>query len=301
MPSILGIGECMVELSPAGDGLWKQAFAGDVFNTLWYARNLSAGDIDVSFHTAIGIDPLSDQMLAFAQGAGINCAHIPRLSDRRLGLYSIHLDGAERSFTYWRDTSAARSMMQYPDLLWQKVKAADIIYLSGITLAILPPKDCEELLNGLQHRKKKGAQIAFDPNIRPHLWADPSRMRSVLSQAASHSDIVLPSFDDEQRTFDDPDPEATAQRYRQGGSNHVVVKNGSEETLYLRSNETRRFPVAPVEGVVDTTAAGDSFNGAYLAALLSDCSTEEAIRKAQQCAGKVIQNKGALVPIVRHA
>ena len=46
MTSILGIGECMIELSSAGDDLWRQRFSGDVFNALWYARAHSADDAD---------------------------------------------------------------------------------------------------------------------------------------------------------------------------------------------------------------------------------------------------------------
>lgn len=297
MPTILGIGECMVELSLAGSGLWRQAFAGDVFNALWYARALSSDDVDVAFHTALGTDPLSAQMIEFAKSARIDCAKIPRLEDRRPGLYSIHLNGAERSFTYWRDTSAARMMMRDPDLLWPKVEAADIIYLSGITLAILPPKDCETLLHNLQHRKRATAVIAFDPNIRPHLWQEKDRMRAVISQAASLSDIVLPSFDDEHAAFGDASPEETAKRYHASGADHVVVKNGPANTVHLQAGIMTAFPVTPIDGVIDTTAAGDSFNGAYIAALLAGLSTSGAIGVAQVCAGQVITHKGALVPI----
>lgn len=77
MPSILGIGECMVELSSAGTDLWRQAFAGDVFNALWYARAVSSSSVNVAFHTAVGTDPLSDQMLNFTTGAGIDCTDNP--------------------------------------------------------------------------------------------------------------------------------------------------------------------------------------------------------------------------------
>lgn len=295
MTSILGIGECMVELSSVGEELWRQAFAGDVFNALWYARALSRDDVTVSFHTALGTDPLSDQLLEFARCAGIECANTPRLEDRKPGLYSIHLKGAERSFTYWRDTSAARMMMRHPEALWPKIEAAEMIYLSGITLAILPEEDCETLLNALHRRKRERALIAFDPNIRLHLWADKTRMQSVISQAASLSDIILPSFDDERIAFDDPSPEATARRYHQLGAEHVVVKNGPADTIHLQAGVMTRFPVTPVDGVIDTTAAGDSFNGAYIAALLGGVSTAKAIAKAQQCAGRVIQHKGALI------
>ena len=38
MKSILGIGECMIELSSEGLDLWRQRFSGDVFNSMWYAH-----------------------------------------------------------------------------------------------------------------------------------------------------------------------------------------------------------------------------------------------------------------------
>ncbi len=301
MASILGIGECMVELSPAGDGLWRQGFAGDVFNTLWYARALSGADVSIAFHTAVGTDPLSDDLISFVEAAGITCEDTPRLPDRRPGLYSIHLKGAERSFTYWRDTSAARKLMQYPEQLGPKIAAADVIYFSGITLAILGETDCEAFAAALQNHKSDSALIAFDPNIRPQLWADKSRMRDVISEFAGISDIVLPSFEDEATTFGDPSPAKTAQRYQDLGAGHVVVKNGPAPTVHLQAGVLTEFPVAPVSGVTDTTAAGDSFNGAYMAALLSGSSVADAVAKAQSTAGMVVTHKGALVPFSQFA
>lgn len=296
MKSILGIGECMVELSSTEKGLWRQAFSGDVFNALWYARAFSPVETNIVFHTALGTDPLSDEMIEFGQSSGIDWSDTPRIKDRRPGLYSIHLDGAERSFTYWRDTSAARMMMRQPEKLWTKVSTAEIIYLSGITLAILPSEDCDALLEGLKVHKAETAKIVFDPNIRPHLWPDHNHMRTVITKAASMADIVMPSFDDETTAFGDSNPVTTAQRYAALGCKHVIVKDGDNETIHLQDGKITRFSVTPVDDVIDTTAAGDSFNGCYVAALLNGASVAEAILLAQKCAGRVIQIKGALIP-----
>lgn len=295
MASILGIGECMVELSSAGVGLWRQGFSGDVFNVLWYVRALSRENISVAFHTALGTDPLSDQMLEFGKNAGIDWANTPRFDDCRPGLYSVHLNGAERNFTYWRDTSAARMMMRDPDALWSKIEAAEVIYLSGITLGILSEDDCDRLLENVILRKQERAMIVFDPNIRPHLWHDKGRMRSAISLAAYLSDIVLASFDDEVGAFGDRTPEETAQRYFELGANHIVVKNGPENAILLQAGTITSFSTSPVDGVVDATGAGDSFNGAYLAGFLGGLSIEDSIRLAQKCAGKIITREGALV------
>ncbi|MEP1765601.1 MAG: sugar kinase [Sulfitobacter sp.] len=297
MTSILGIGECMIELSSAGPDLWRQGFSGDVFNTLWYARAISAEKTDIAFHTAVGVDPMSEDLLAFMQSGGINCDDTPRIPDRRPGLYSIHLHGAERSFTYWRDSSAAQMLLRDPDMLWRKVAKADVVYFSGITLAILPADDLEALLIGLVAHKKDGGILAFDPNIRPHLWADETRMLDVITRAAGISDLVMPSFDDEKSAFGDETPEVSAHRYAALGADHVVVKNGESETVHLQNGTLTAFAVGPVSGVTDTTAAGDSFNGAYIAALMLGYDTPRAILAAQRCAGQVIQRKGAIIPM----
>lgn len=296
MASILGIGECMIELSSAGENLWRQGFAGDVFNTLWYTRALSPTSNQVAFYTALGTDPTSDDMVAFFDAAGVSCADIPRIAGRVPGLYSIHLNGAERSFTYWRDTSAARLMLQMPDLLWNKSADADLVYMSGITLAILPDEDVQVLISGLRAHMKPGAKLAFDPNIRPHLWDNADRMKRVISAAAGISDIVLPSLEDEAETFGDASPKETAARYQSLGAGQVIVKNAQNPTLVQDGTTSLEFPVSFASGVVDTTAAGDSFNGGYFAALMAGHDLPTSIALAQTCAARVVCTKGALMP-----
>lgn len=296
MKSLLGIGECMIELSSAGEQLLKQGFAGDVFNTLWYARALMNEDSKAAFFSAVGDDENSKELLSFVESAGISCAHIPRIKGGVPGLYKIHLNGAERSFSYWRDSSAARQMMQDPQQLWNAVAQADVVYLSGITMAILPDDAAEILINGLRDSLNADAIVVFDPNIRPRLWANEARMKDIITRTAAISDVVMPSYEDEQVTFGDETPMATAQRYQALGVSQVVVKNGEEDTLFAENEMYRYFPVAKVSGVVDTTAAGDSFNGAYLAEFMASGDIDESIAVAQRCAATVVCNKGALVP-----
>ena len=296
MKSLLGIGECMLELSSVHDNLWQQNFAGDVFNTLWYAKALAKEDLSINFFTAIGDDQSSNEMISFIESSGVYCANIPKIKNGVPGLYRIHLDGAERSFSYWRDTSAAKQFMKKPELLWAQVAKADIVYLSGITMAILPDDDVEVLLAGLRSALKPGAIVAFDPNIRPRLWTNEDRMKDVITRTAEISDLVLPSFEDEQVTFDDKTPMATAQRYQSLGVKQIIVKNAENDTLFVEGDRAEYFPVKQVENAIDTTAAGDSFNGAYFAEYMESGDISKAIALAQKCSATVICNKGALIP-----
>lgn len=295
---LTGIGECMVELSDNGAGLLRQSFAGDVFNTLWYARRALGVAQPVRFLSAVGADPLSEQMISSIEAAGINTAHILRVPDRRPGLYMIHLDGAERSFSYWREHSAARLLASDPSHLASAVADTGVIYFSGITLAILPPEDAEGFLRLLAERRADGTMIAFDPNIRPALWDTTERMRTMIGRAAALSSIVLPSFDDEVNAFADAAPSVTLARYLSGGAEMVVLKNGAGDVLVQQAGEgAHRFPTPPVAAPVDTTGAGDSFNGAFLAEYMSGGDVAASVKAGQTCAAEVICHRGALIDV----
>ncbi len=294
---LIGIGECMVELSQAEGGLMRKSFAGDVFNSLWYARAALSEDWSVGFLSAVGTDPTSEEMVTFIEAAGISCDPVRRLPDRRPGLYMIHLDGAERSFSYWRDTSAARQLAADPAHLAQVLGEADVAYLSGITLAILSDEDLAHLHDALAMARANGCFVAFDPNIRPALWRNSDHLKATIAKTASVASLVFPSFDDEQAAFGDTSPQASLERYCGYGAEQVVVKNGADDVLCFLGGETQLYTTPPVATPVDTTGAGDSFNGAFLASYLQHADGGRAIQAGQSCAAQVICHHGALVAL----
>lgn len=294
---ILAIGECMAELAPgdrAGD--YRLGFAGDTFNTAWYLARLDP-DLEVSYLTAIGTDAISDRLASFMADSGIGTRFLRTASDKTLGLYLITLENGERSFSYWRGQSAARTLADDPGHLAEALDRANLIYVSGITLAILEPKPRATLLGALNRARADGRTIAFDPNLRPRLWPSPAEMTRAIMEGAAVSDIVLPSFEDEASWFGDPSPEATARRYEDAGARTVIVKNGADSVLYRQGTARGTVPVSPVAELVDSTAAGDSFNAGVLAALARGQSLEDAIAQACALSREVVQRKGALVPV----
>lgn len=291
--SFMAIGECMIELSGGAEAMYRQGFAGDTFNTAWYARRALPAEIPVSYFTAIGTDTMSDRMLEFLSSAGIATDAVLRVPDRRPGLYMIEQKDGDRHFTYWRDRSAARLMAEDPAALAAAFAGQAMLYFSGITLAILAPEGRTRLKDALQ---ASGARLAFDPNIRPILWENDEVMRREIGAAAAISHIVLPSFDDEARHFGDADPAATAARYAALGAREVVVKNGGAPVQLQLDGESFDVPVPPAERVVDATGAGDSFNGAYLASRLVGDGAREAALEGIATSARVIARHGAIVP-----
>lgn len=295
MTRFLAIGECMVEMSQEADGRYRLGFAGDTFNTAWYMRRLVKRDVEVAYLTSVGDDALSGKMAGFIREAGI----VPELTVRAggtVGLYMIALDKGERTFSYWRKTSAARQLVDGLDVL-PGLSAGDIAYFSGITVAILSEDARAHLLSLLTRARDAGVRVVFDTNLRPALWQTPEAMRDWIMRAAGVADIVLPSHEDEATHFGDVDIGATATRYEEAGVPLVVVKNGGDDLLIREEGSDVTVTPEPVTEVVDTTAAGDSFNAGFLAALMSGATAESAARKGCHVARAVIGARGALVPV----
>lgn len=295
---LVSIGECMIEMSPKRSGDFSMSFAGDTFNTAWYLRKLLPEDWQVDYLTCTGQDVISTRMIAFMQDAGIGTEYIKQHADKTVGLYMIELDEGERSFVYWREASAARTLADDTDLLARAFKNAGCIFLSGISLAILSSDARTRLFTELDIARNNGSIIVFDPNLRPRLWPDNKTMCAEIEQAASHADIVLPSHDEEALYFNDADPTATAKRYHDQGVTTVIVKNGVDRLIVSRSGHEKElsFLPEPASKIVDTTAAGDSFNAGVLSKLLNNADIGDAVTRGMRVAAKVVGSHGALVP-----
>lgn len=292
---VASIGECMLELSGRREDQWRMGFAGDTFNTLWALRALTPPDRAADYVTAFGDDPFSRDQMAFLDENGIGITASPIIPGARPGLYAISLTGAERSFTYWRSDSAARRLADDPARLAKSLEDRSLIYFSGITLAILEKSARQTMIAAVAGARRAGALIAFDPNYRARLWPDAETAREAITEAFAVADIGLPTFPDEQALFGDETPETTADRLKQAGVKEIVVKNGEEPALVVAGALTETVPAMRVMAI-DTTGAGDSFNGGYLAGRLAGREPAEAARCGHAVAAAVVQVPGALAP-----
>ena len=292
---ILSVGECMAEFSPDKQlGKFNLGFAGDTFNTAWYIAN-NHSDINSSYFSKVGDDEISDRMLKFMSDNRVDTKHVKKVSGSTIGLYLISLVNGERAFSYWRKNSAATFLGQNITDVEYAVKKQDMIYFSGITLAILDPISRDNLFACLKSARRTGKKIAFDPNIRPKLWNDKKEMCDVIMAGANVSDIILPSFEDEATWFSDADPMSTLKRYQKVGAETVVVKNAGEPVSFISNQGIGTHSVEPIEKVVDSTAAGDSFNSEILVGILRKIPLTEAIINGANLAKKVIMGHGALI------
>lgn len=294
--SVLGIGEAMVEFAPVGGDAYRRGFAGDTLNTCWHMAQILGPQARTGYFTQVGTDTFSDQLIAFIEASRMDAQRIVRDPQRTLGLYVISLAGAERSFTYWRETSAARRLADDLAGLTDATRDCGLIHVSGITLAVIGEAGRRNLFEALAQARSAGAVVSFDPNVRLRLWRDVAELRGAIQAMLEVVDIALPSFDDEAQVWGDADPQATLARFEAAGVAEIVVKNGAQDVAYAVAGHRGRLPTPEIAQIRDTTGAGDSFNAGYLAARLVGMDPPSSCRLGQRVAGVVIGHHGALAP-----
>lgn len=290
------LGEVMVEVARTEANMARIGVAGDTFNTAVYlSRALGPGR--VAYVTALGADRQSDRILEALREEVLDTTHVVRIPSLMPGLYLIDTDArGERSFSYWRSTSAARRMFS-PDsgLAPEMLDAFDTIYLSGISIAILDPAARDRLAEGLARFRARGGRVAFDSNYRPVLWPDRATAQTEMARFIAFTDIGFPSRDDEEALFGAGDVSTILARYAAAGVRQGALKCGGEGALALDGSGVVRLPGKGVR-VVDTTAAGDSFNAGFLAALDRGQGIEGCLDAAAALAERVISVRGAILP-----
>jgi 2-dehydro-3-deoxygluconokinase len=292
---IVCCGEGMVELSGArgqGREQWQLGHGGDTLNT---AIHLARAGHDVALLTALGTDPFSDRLRQAWASEGLDTSLVLTHPSRKPGLYAIVTDEAgERSFAYWRETSAARAMFALPasDEARARASEAQLLFFSLITLAILPPEGRESLLALARKVRANGGLVAFDGNYRPGLWSGPEQAPAARDEAIAVSQIGLPTLEDEQK-LGGAEAAGVAAHWQKLGCDETIVKLGADGCLLPDGTL-----VAPdqVLAPVDTSGAGDAFNAGYLGARLLGEDIADAARAGHALAGWTIMRSGAIPP-----
>lgn len=298
MTKIFFLGECMVELRELDDATMGQSFAGDVYNSAVYMKRCYP-KLAVAMITAIGRDRLSEKMLSRFNSEDLDTQYVFQHPSKVSGMYFIETDSTgERRFTYWRNDSAAKKVVQFlNDDVVEQLTSADMLFFSGIPLAIIEQDSRNAFWQKLERLKLAGVKLVFDPNYRAQLWASKADAIEQFNKAFQISDIALPGIEDLNVLYGISSAAEAIGLFQQYQLEELVIKDGPNSVVTFNGTEQLSHKITPVTNVVDTTSAGDAFNGVYLGARLSGRTVSEAVQLGAKAAGTVIQHPGAIAPL----
>lgn len=293
--SIACLGEAMLEMSNRSGSHFELDVAGDALNT---AAGISLLGGTAYLVSGTGDDTNSARLVEKCETLGVGTQYISQIPSTSIGLYLISTDSAgERSFSYWRDHSAAHRLFYEAKRLQdslQQLENERYVYLSGITLSRTSDESREVLYHWLDRFRERGGCLIYDGNYRVRLWGDREAALEVHTQVLERTNVFLSGMEDEQALRGLNSNKDVIAQLEQINVPEVVVKDGAQKVrVYSQGHNSEVIPEI-VKRVADTSGAGDSFNAAYLACRLKGIEPEEAANFACTVSAMVIQNSGAI-------
>jgi 2-dehydro-3-deoxygluconokinase len=292
MKHLLVVGEPLVELIEGSTGTIRRGFGGDALNFAVYLARESA-DLHVMLATAIGEDRDSVALLAFCREEGVDVPHIQRVAGAELGRYRVTVDlTGERAFEYQRSASPFRRAFD-GDGAMPDPAAIDALCFSGITVAVLHQDGRRNLFAYAEAVSEAGGMVVFDPNHRPSLWADDAEAIGWARRIARITDVLLASREDGRSLTDADTASEIAGAFRAMGAREVVVTDGPDPCVVASEGNVETVDAVLPGKVIDTTAAGDAFDAAYIAARLRGETPVESAAAGHMLAASVVAHRGA--------
>lgn len=290
---IVSLGEPLVEFNEAGEkGRYLLGHGGDTSNCAIAAARAGA---KVGYLTALGADEFGQSFLDLWKENGVDTSRVLTNPDAHTGVYFVHHGQDGHVFSYLRAGSAA-SRMGPGDLPLDYIANARLLHVSGISMAISATA-CDAVFAAIEHARANGVLVSFDTNLRLRLWPL-ARARALIDAAMRMADIALPSLDDVRQLEGIADPDAIADHYLGLGAKIVALTLGQEGCLVATPAERRRVPGIKVDAI-DATAAGDTFDGNFLAEFLVHGDPFRAARYGNVAAALSTRGYGAVAPMPR--
>jgi fructokinase len=250
---IVVVGEQVVDLVPAGQGLLRAALGGGPANTAIAAARLGA---KVAMAARTGRDSFGAAFKERLAAAGVDTRYVLRTSQpSALALATVDETGEAR-YDFWL-AGAADFNWRYADL--PQLEAGTTIHLGSLAAFLAPGADVLERW-ALDHQDR--CTISFDPNLRPVALNKPDSLVR-LERLAELANVIRVSSQDLTQAYPGTDPMLTARRWL-AHSNLVVVTHGSSGATVLAKGEEVTLTPPPVT-IADTIGAGDTSTGAVLA------------------------------------
>ncbi|AMP07386.1 ribokinase [Collimonas pratensis] len=268
-------------------GQFRTIPGGKGANQAVAAARLSADSVKVAMIACLGDDAFGAELRAALRSDGIDDSHVSTVSGSASGVASILVDaGGQNSIVLAAGANDALSPAHI-DAARALIEQARIIVLQLETP--LPT-----IRHAIKLAHQLGKTVVLNPAPAQVLPADLLAQVEYLIpneiEAAMLAGLPEVSLDN------DAAIDAAVAKLRANGSANVLVTLGSKGVYAALSSGSEHFAAQPVKAI-DTTAAGDTFIGGFVAALAEGRSEADAIAFGQRAAALSVARIGAQTSI----
>ncbi|MDQ3429554.1 MAG: carbohydrate kinase, partial [Actinomycetota bacterium] len=233
------------------------------------------------FVGGVGRDLFGDFILRALESEGVETAGVRRQkrpTRTSLAFVEISEDG-DREFTFYRSSPAADELLSPDDVTGDLISGASFVNFGSIPLIREPVRSATHRIAELA--REQNVPVAFDVNLREHLWDSREAAREAVDPLLDLSTIVKLGDDELGPLLGTDDAEEAARMLLDRGVLLVLISKGPDGAFYATRDFSGDVPAFDVGEIVDATGAGDAFLAATLVHLSDGpLDEEERVREA---------------------
>jgi sugar/nucleoside kinase (ribokinase family) len=237
---------------------------------------------EAAFVGGVGDDLFGNFILRALEAEGVDTSAVRSCEPpTRTSLAFVEIgEGGDRSFTFYRSNPAADELLSAEDVSQEVLSGASFVNFGSIPLLKDPARSAIHAAANLA--RDLGIPVAFDVNLREHLWPGIEEARAAVEPLLNLSTIVKLGDDELEPLLGTGNVEEAAEALLGRGVSLVLISLGDRGAFYATGEFSGSVPAFEVEAV-DTTGAGDAFLAAALAHLSDEPAgpyQEERVREA---------------------
>lgn len=237
---------------------------------------------EAAFVGGVGKDLFGDFILRALESEGVVTSGVRRCEPptrTSLAFVEIGEDG-DRSFTFYRSDPAADELLSPEDVPEDLISGAAFVNFGSIPLIKDPARTA--IHHAARLARERDVAVAFDVNLREHLWPDVEAAREAVDPLLDLSAVVKLGHDELAPLLGVEDRDAAADALLERGVSLVLVSLGPKGAFYASREFRGDLPAYQVESI-DPTGAGDAFLAATLTHLAGGSTAsfeEDRVREA---------------------
>lgn len=228
-----------------------------------FVRGAARRGLRCAFIGAVGDDERGRACIEAVEKDGVLALCAVKRADTTLAL--VTLDGSgERSFRFVRGADA---LLSPADVDEQVIARSRVLHMGTLSLSAEPARSAA--LSALAAAKKNGVPVSCDINYRDALWTSPRQAREAALSVLPDVTLLKASGEEAELLTGESSPFAAAEKLAGLGPTLAAVTLGADGAVIKTGKSTFHVPARRVTAA-DTTGAGDSFWGAFIACLLAE-------------------------------
>lgn len=265
---VVGVGETVLDILFRGGQPEAAVHGGSSFNSI---VSVGRAGVPCTFVGYTGADIVGRQTIEFLRANGVGTEHFQvREGEKSAVSLAFLADNGDASYIFYKEPPHVSLSWTLPEM-----QRGDVMLFGSYYAACTGMRPL--IMQMLERAEKAGAIVYYDLNFRRSHRDELESLTPVIQQNFRQSTIVRGSADDFDIMFSSRDARVIYNRYIGQHCKYFICTAGAKRITVCTPTGCYDFQAPPIDNVVSTVGAGDSFNAGFACALIWEGIMQEDI------------------------